>query len=116
MIWPQSAAALVTLGLGLLGLLRPASAARFASIGPQGKTGLSEVRATYGGLFAALGGWALWTQSGTVFEIVGLAWAGAAAGRLLSVVADRSFAAKNLGRVAFEGGLAALLLAPHWFR
>jgi hypothetical protein len=46
--------------------------------------------------------------------VVGLAWAGTAAGRVASVFVDRSFAPKNWGGLAMEVGLAALLLVPHW--
>jgi len=51
---PHLIAGAVTLGLGLLGLLRPAAAAAFTSIEPKGPMGVSEIRATCGGLFAAL--------------------------------------------------------------
>jgi hypothetical protein len=102
--------ALVTTGLGALALVRPSAAAAFTSVAPQGLVGVSEIRATYGGFFAALGAAALWSQTPAVFSVVGLAWAGAALGRLLSVVVDRSTSAKNLGGVLFEGAIATLLL------
>jgi hypothetical protein len=103
--------ALITLGLGLLGLLAPARAAAFANVQPVGQIGTSEIRATYGGLFAALGLACLLTQAGGVFLAAGLAWVGAAAGRAFSVVADASRSPKNLGGIAFELAIGALLLA-----
>ncbi|MGH7785489.1 MAG: DUF4345 family protein [Candidatus Binatia bacterium] len=103
--------AAITAGLGVMGLLRPSAAAAFTSMQPQGLTGVSEVRATYGGFFLVLGTYALYAQAPTAFLIVGLAWLGAAAGRLLSVVIDRSYAATNLGGVVFETVIGALLLA-----
>lgn len=51
---PHLIAGAVTLGLGLVGLLRPSAAAAFTGIEPKGAMGVSEIRATYGGLFAAL--------------------------------------------------------------
>jgi hypothetical protein len=63
--------------LGLPGLAWPNAAARFTSIESQGLTGLSEIRATYGGVFPALGGYALWSQNRIVFTAVGVAWLGA---------------------------------------
>jgi hypothetical protein len=114
MTWIESAGALVTIGLGMLGLVRPLAAAKLVGIEPIGTLGVSEVRATYGGLFTALGLCALVAQSPVVFTVVGLGWAGIAAGRLVSVFADRSFSPTNLGGLAMEAGLAALLLAPHW--
>ena len=114
MNWTESAGALVTFALGVLGLVRPLAAAKLVGIEPVGTLGVSEVRATYGGLFAALGLCALVAQSPVVFTVVGLGWAGTAAGRLVSVFADRSFSPKNLGGLAMEAGLAALLLASQW--
>jgi len=114
MMWIESAGALVTLGLGLLGLVRPLAAAKLVGIEPIGTLGISELRASYGGLFAALGLCALVSQSPLVFDVLGLAWAGTAAGRVASMFLDRSFAPKNWGGLAMEVGLAALLLVPHW--
>ena len=104
--------ALVTLGMGALGLLRPLAAARLIGLAPEGRLGRSELRATYGGLFAALGAFALVTRDEVAFTLVGAAWLGAAAARvadaLLVGAADRS-----VWRAAvFEAGVALLLLAP----
>lgn len=104
--------ALITLGLGLLGLLAPRAAARFASVAPSGRIGLSEIRATYGGLFAALGAFALVAQDMVAFMGLGAAWVGAALGRTASVVLDRSFEPRNLAAILFEAGIGVLLLFP----
>jgi hypothetical protein len=108
----NAAGAVVTLALGLLGLVRPDLAARFTSVEPVGLVGRSEVRATYGGLFFALGAAALWSADPLACRVVGLAWAGAAAGRLLSAWLDHSRSPQNLGGVSFEAAVAGLLLAP----
>lgn len=102
--------AAVTAGLGGMGLLRPSAAAAFTSMAPVGRVGVSEIRATYGGFFLALGGYALLSQEPIAFVAAGLAWLGAAGGRLLSVVVDRSTEAKNLGGIVFEAAIGALLL------
>ena len=107
----NNAGALVTTGLGAMALVRPSLAAAFVSIRPEGPLGVSEIRATYGGLFAALGSYALLRQQPEVFAIAGIAWIGAALGRTLSVVVDRNVAAKNLGAIAFEAAIGLLLLA-----
>ena len=104
--------ALATCALGLLGLLAPNVAAAFTSLRPEGLLGRSEIRATYGGLFLALGAGALVLRSPEVFLMLGLAWLGAAAGRLVSVVVDRSTEVKNFGGIAFEGAIGLLFLAP----
>jgi hypothetical protein len=104
--------AVVTLLLGCLGLFFPSRAAAFTSIAPVGPTGVSEIRATYGGLFAALGLACLVLQSVAVFSTAGVAWVGAAAGRAWSVLIDRNREPQNLGGTVFELALGLLLLAP----
>lgn len=103
--------ALATTGLGAMGLLAPERAASFTSIAPVGPNGRSEIRATYGGLFAAMGGWCLLSQSPALFAAAGVAWLGAAAGRTASVMLDGNHDVRNLGGVVFEAAIGALLLA-----
>ena len=107
----SNAGALITLSLGLLALICPKVIAKFVSVEPIGLTGVSELRATYGGFFAALGGVCLYSQSSTIFFVTGVAWFGAAFGRGLSVLMDRSYASKNLAGILFEAGIGTLLLA-----
>lgn len=112
--WLAIAGASVTTGLGLMGLLAPDAAAKFTSVRPEGLIGRSEIRATYGGLFTALGVTCLAMPSPAAHAVAGTAWMGAAAGRMLSVVVDRSRSAKNLGGIAFEAAIGGLLLAGAW--
>lgn len=102
----------ITAGLGVIGLIRPSSAAAFTSIQPVGLLGVSEIRATYGGFFLALGAYGLYAQAATVFVVLGIAWLGAAVGRLVSIAVDKSHAPKNIGGVVFESAIAAFLLVP----
>ncbi|MFM7275249.1 MAG: DUF4345 family protein [Gammaproteobacteria bacterium] len=102
----------MTLGMGGLGLFAPDRAAAFTRISPLGVDGRSEIRATYGGLFAALGLCCLAAQSDAVFLTAGVAWLGAAAGRIASVAMDRNHGARNLGAVAFEAAIGIPLLLP----
>ena len=106
----NNAGAAITAGLGIMGLVRPSAAAAFTNLEPKGKIGVSEIRATYGGFFLALGGWALWTQAPMSFTVAGIAWLGAAAGRAIPVIADRSTEPKNLGGIVFEAVIGALML------
>jgi len=106
--------ALATALLGGLGLFAPMRAARFTSMAPVGATGVSEIRATYGGLFAALGVGCLISQSEAFFTVVGIAWVGAACGRAWSVAVDRNTAPDNLGGIVFELAIGLLLLAPRF--
>jgi hypothetical protein len=103
--------ALITLCMGGLGLLRPQLAARLTGLEPRGRLGSSELRATYGGLFAALGAFALLTRDEVAFALVGVAWLGSAAARVgdaFLLGGDRSVWRAAL----FEAGMALLLLAP----
>jgi hypothetical protein len=44
------------------------------------------------------------------FLVVGLSWAGAAAGRIVSILADNANVPKNWVAVLFEAAIATLLL------
>jgi len=112
---PANLGAVATLGLGLLGLFAPAKAAALTSLSPLGRDGRSEIRATYGGLFAGMGALCLVTQVELIFLTVGAAWIGAAVGRAWSVVTDQNLSRKNLGGLALESLIGLLLLAPGWF-
>jgi len=109
--WLPLAGAAINVALGLNGLVRPYATADFTGVAPVGRTGLSEIRATYGGFFLALGLFVLASGSPVACRALGCGWLGAALGRLLSVVVDRSREPRNLGAVAFEAAIAALLLA-----
>ncbi|NIP22374.1 MAG: DUF4345 domain-containing protein [Phycisphaerae bacterium] len=100
----------ITAGLGTMALFRPSLAAAFTSIQPKDVLGVSEIRATYGGFFLALGAYALYSQNTTTFMVAGVAWIGAAAGRTLSVFLDRSYQPKNFGGIVLEAGVGTLLL------
>jgi hypothetical protein len=103
--------ALVTLGMGGLGLLRPSAAARLIGLEPRGRLGGSELRATYGGLFAALGLFALATRDEVAFTMAGAAWLGAAAARVGDAILNGGD--REVWRAAcFEAVVALLLLAP----
>lgn len=107
--------ALVTFGLGVFGLFWPWGVASFVGIIPEGERGVSEIRATYGGLFVALGLVAMIAQSPDIFRALGVAWIGVAAARSFSVVRDNSRSGANLGAVVMEATIGLLLLVP-WER
>lgn len=107
-----NAGALITIGLGALALFTPARAATFVSVAPIGLNGTSEIRATYGGLFVALGLAGLVSQSPSTFLVAGVAWLGAAGGRFCSVALDQNLDPKNLGGIVFEGAIGTLLILP----
>lgn len=104
------AGAVLTTGFGVLGLLAPARAARFVGLKAISKPGKSEFRATYGGLFIALGLGPLMIREPALFALAGFCWLGAAAGRGLSIALDRAMSVRNLGAVALEAFISLLLL------
>ena len=109
--------ALAGLGLGIMGLVRPLAALRLVglTLDPRRPEGISEVRATYGGLFIGLEAAALFSGEPLAYLVGAAAWGGAAAGRLISMAVDRTALRQNLGGTLVElviGGLhAAILLA-----
>ena len=103
--------AILTLALGLFGALAPSRVAGFVGIQPLGGAGLSEVRATYGGLFIVMGGTCLVLQSPVAFLLAGLAWSGAGLMRFPSLLLDKGSFPKGLGAAGIELAIGMLLLS-----
>jgi len=101
----------VTLLLGLLGLLAPRRAASMVGIGAADALGRSEVRATYGGVFLGLGAACLLLRSPEAYAVAGAAWMAAATARLVSISIEREASGKNLAGVAVESGIGLMLLS-----
>ena len=104
--------ALITLALGLFGLFWPLSAARLVGLEPVDERGISEIRATYGGIFLAIGIFATIAQTSDVFRVVGVGWLGAAAARSFSYVRDNSRSPKNLATIVIETAVGMSMLIP----
>ena len=102
--------ALITLALGILGVVAPAKASEWVEISARTHPGPAEFRAIYGGLFVALGLVPLVTGADAAYLTTGLAWVSAASGRVVSIFLDRSLDPRNWLAVGFEGGLGALCL------
>lgn len=100
-------------GLGSMGLFAPGAALGFVGLKEGSPEARGEVRATYGGFFLALeiAAAVFWSQSEPAGVVVaGVAWLGAAAGRLVSLAVDGGRTGKNLAAVAFEGIIGVLHL------
>ena len=98
-----------TLMLGLFGLIAPMRAARMVGLVPDGSRGIAELRATYGGLFIAMGFACLVLQDPAAYGVAAFAWLGAAVGRAISMAVDRNVSWLNVGGLALEALLGALL-------
>lgn len=104
MSWIAIAAAGVSLALGLLGLLAPRRAATLVGL-PLGDAppaqAVSEIRATYGGLFTGLSLAVLVLRAPLGAWVLAAGWLGAAAARAASLRLDRA--------VTLANGLALLV-------
>jgi hypothetical protein len=102
-------------GLGLLGLIAPRRALAFVGLQVGSPEGRAEVRATYGGLFIGLevGAAVLWQTAGRTepLGVIGIAWLGAAMGRVVSLAVDGRRTAKNVAGIGFEAVLGLVHLS-----
>jgi hypothetical protein len=109
------AATLFSLGLGLFGLIRPQGALDL--IGLQTVPGLShsisEVRATYGGVFIGVSLYPLITSEPHAFLTLALGWMLAGVCRLCSAIIDGAMTRFNLTSIAVEFGIGALIGLPY---
>ena len=102
------AAGLLTIAFGLFGFLAPRYTASVLDLDPTTSTmGLSELRASVGGLFVVAGAAALWIGEPLAYAMIGFAFAGAALGRVVSLIFD----APPVGKVILFGGIEAALAA-----
>ena len=75
--------ALLTIGFGLFGFVAPRYTASALDLEPTKSTmGLSEMRASVGGLFVVAGLGALWLDDPVGYAMIGFAFVGAATGRV----------------------------------
>jgi hypothetical protein len=95
---------------GVMGLVWPRPVSTRIGLATPSLLGVSEVRATYGGLFIGAGVAVLLSGSTTAATVLGAAWGGAFVGRALSVVIDRSRSKENAAGLVIEATMAALLL------
>lgn len=105
---------IIGLGLAIFAIVRPRSAAQVfgITIDETSPNSISEVRATYGGLFAGGHAFALVTGSDAAFMTLACGWGLTGIVRLVSMVIDRAANGANYGGTAFELAMAALLATP----
>ena len=101
--------AILTVALGLLGLLAPLHAGRMVGLKPEGHRGVSELRSTFGGLFTGMGLACLVLQAPAAYAVAACAWLSAALARLVSMAVDRNPSWLNAGGVGLELLIGMLL-------
>lgn len=104
--------AAISIAAGILGLLWPRTVSRVIGLRIPGRLGLSEVRATYGGLFIGAGLAVILIGNRDAALVLGAAWAGAFLARAVSFVIDHSRTKENIAGLAIEVAIALLLLLP----
>lgn len=102
--------AAVSVLAGCLGLLWPQRVSAVIGLHLPGRLGVSEFRATYGGLFIGAGLAVLLLGSRDAALVLGAAWGGAFIARAVSVVIDGSRSKENAAGLVVEAVVAALLL------
>lgn len=107
--------AATTMAVGLLGLLNPALTVRLLGLEVVDPRGFSQARATFGGLYLALGAMILWAVTartgGPIFLRAAAALVGATAlGRLASILIDGAVTPVNLLFFAVETAVAVVAL------
>jgi hypothetical protein len=108
------ACALLTIGFGLFGFLAPRYTASALDLEPTKSTmGLSEMRASVGGLFVIAGLAAIWLHHPVGYAMIGFAFAGAALGRVVSLVIDKPPLVKLLVFGGIEAALAIWFIAAN---
>ena len=100
--------AVLTIAFGAFGFLAPRYTLGALDLATTASTmGLSEMRASVGGLFVVMGLYALVTQQKEAFFFIGIAYVGAALGRVVSIVLDNP----PMIKVAVFGGIEIALAA-----
>lgn len=108
-------ACLLTIAFGLFGFLAPRYTASALDLTTTESTmGLSEMRASVGGLFVVAGAAAIWLDQPMAYVMLGFAYVGAALGRLVSLVLDKPPLVKLMVFAGIEIALAAVLIGANW--
>jgi len=108
-------AALLTIGFGLFGFVAPKYTAAALDLEPTSSTmGLSEMRASVGGLFVVAGAAAIWLDQPLAYAMIGFAFAGAVLGRAMSLVLDKPPVRKILVFGGIEAALATWFLLANF--
>ena len=104
-------AALLSIALGAFGFLAPRYTAGVLDL-ETGETtmGLSELRASAGGMFVMVGAACLWLGTPWAYAMLGFVYLGAGAGRALSLILDKPPFPKAHLYFLFEAVLAVWLL------
>jgi len=105
-------AAVITIGTGLLSLLKPTAVYGFTGLTAEGGRGITEIRAILGGLFIALGGAVLYFQMRETYAVLGIMYLFVALVRLVSIFVDDSAEQSNIISLISEIIPGIILVLP----
>ena len=116
--WPQTlgeglgfAVAAFTALLGLIAFVAPRIGFAIARLEAKVPDAIAEGRASFGGVFLALGLGTILLAQPLVTMVLGGVWAMTALGRIVSMVFDRAVSPYNIAATVLEAALAAAALA-----
>jgi len=113
--WINIAMAAITIAVGFIGFLNPRYVMETLNLATDGSTfGLSEIRAASGAVFVGMGGVAILLGAPWAYFMIGVLYASAGMGRLLSIILDGSGPAGAYGFLAFEVLFAGWFIAANW--
>ena len=102
--------AVLTIGTGLLCLVRPRSILGFTGLGEPNERGVTEIRAVFGGGFLGMGLAPLLLNTPAAYQMLGITYLCIGTGRVMGMVLGRSFERSNWISLAFEIPAGILLL------
>lgn len=101
--------ATVSVLAGLSGLLWPRQVSVVIGLQLPSTLGVSEFRATYGGLFIGAGAAVLLLASRDAALVLAAGWLGAFFARVISLIVDRSTSKENLAGLGIEAAIGMML-------
>ena len=106
--------AAASLALGFLSFINPHAGLRLVGLQlvPGLAHSISEVRATYGGIFIGMSLYALVVQEPHAFLAVAAAWTMAGLARILSAILDNALTPANIGGIVVELAIGTLIAWP----
>lgn len=105
-------AAVLTIGTGLLSLLKPRAVYGFTGLRAEGGRGITEIRSILGALFVALGAAALYFRLPQTYAMLGIMYLFIAFVRFISMFVDRSVVRSNIISLVSEVVLGIILVLP----
>ena len=103
-------AALGTLATGALGIVRPAAITGFTGLNPAGGRGLTELRVSFGAVFAGLGLAALLLNTPDAYRLLGWMYLAMAVVRAPAILIDKSADTSNLISLGVEAVFGLILV------